>query len=249
MSDSSAPQESGIVLSASGLTRSFRSGSSFLEVLRGVDLELKRGEVCALRGASGSGKSTLLHILGLLDQADQGQLQIDGQQVTTFGASRLAKLRSTHIGFVFQQFQLLPELSALENVLVPRRLIHGFSWWGQRKQERAKASELLASVGLADRSHHRPNQLSGGEQQRVAIARALIGAPCVLLADEPTGNLDRETGAEVLNLLFQLARERNTAILVATHNERVASCCDRLLLMRKGLLLAEEHPQPSAPAS
>ncbi|PCH76115.1 MAG: lipoprotein-releasing system ATP-binding protein LolD, partial [Planctomycetota bacterium] len=130
MSDSSAPQESGIVLSASGLTRSFRSGSSFLEVLRGVDLELKRGEVCALRGASGSGKSTLLHILGLLDQADQGQLQIDGQQVTTFGASRLAKLRSTHIGFVFQQFQLLPELSALENVLVPRRLIHGFSWWG-----------------------------------------------------------------------------------------------------------------------
>lgn len=222
------------ILQAKQLTKSYPSGTTRLEVLCGIDLELQAGEVCALRGASGSGKSTLLHLLGLLDSPDSGELYLDGSPTTHLGSTATAKLRTEKLGFVFQQFQLLPELSALENVLLPRRLFHGFSWWAHRAREKKAAMDELTAVGLKDRSGHRPHQLSGGEQQRVAVARALIGRPTVVLADEPTGNLDRDTGDEVLHLLLDLARTHQTCVLLATHDEKIATRCDRSLHLRKG---------------
>jgi predicted ABC-type transport system involved in lysophospholipase L1 biosynthesis ATPase subunit len=222
------------VLEARGLTKSYRMGASQLSVLRGADLRLARGEVCALMGSSGSGKSTLLHLLGLMDRADAGEILLEGQPVHALSLRRSARLRASRLGFVFQQFQLLHEISALENVLLPRRLAPGASWWSRRRAERAAAQAALDAVGLAARSRHRPPQLSGGEQQRVAIARALISQPLLLLADEPTGNLDRATGAEVLALLLRLARKRGSALLIATHDPEVAAACDRTLRLREG---------------
>ena len=203
-------------------------------------MSLHRGEVCALVGSSGSGKSTLLNLLGLLDKPDGGKLWIDGKEVQSLGNAAAARLRAAKIGFVFQQFQLLPELNALENVLMPRRLIGG-SWLGRRRKEREAARAALQRVGLAQRLTHKPAQLSGGEQQRVAIARALVCGPQVLLADEPTGNLDRQTSDEVLELLLRLGREQGAAVLLATHDPRVAGRCDRVLTMRDGLLVSSEY--------
>lgn len=228
-----------LVLQADALRKSYRMGVSRLEVLKGVSLTLQRGEVCALMGSSGSGKSTLLNLLGLLDRPDGGKLWIGGKEVQNLSNAAAARLRAARIGFVFQQFQLLPELNALENVLMPRRLAGG-SWWRRRNAEREAARAALQRVGLAQRLTHKPAQLSGGEQQRVAIARALVCGPQVLLADEPTGNLDRQNGDEVLSLLLRLGREQGAAVLLATHDPKVAQQCDRVLTMRDGLLVSSE---------
>lgn len=232
---------SDVVLQTEGLRKSYRMGVSKLEVLRGVSMALRRGEVCALMGSSGSGKSTLLNLLGLLDRPDGGKLWMDGREVQNLGNAAASRLRAARIGFVFQQFQLLPELNALENVLMPRRLAAG-GWWRRRNAERNTARLALQRVGLAERLTHKPAQLSGGEQQRVAIARALVSRPRVLLADEPTGNLDRKTSDEVLELLLRLGREEGAAVLLATHDASVAERCDRILAMHDGLLVDASHP-------
>ncbi len=228
------------VLKALQLTKSYRVGASRLEVLRGVDVELRPGEVRALMGASGSGKSTLLNLLGLLDKPDSGKLLLNGREVQNLGRAASSRTRASSVGFVFQQFQLLPELSALENVLLPRRLLAGWNWWGRRGNERRAAREALGMVGLGKRLRHRPAQLSGGEQQRVAIARALICQPPILLADEPTGNLDRGSSEEVLELLLRLGREMRSAVLIATHDSDVSARCDSIVTMSDGLVRLAE---------
>ena len=231
------------LLRAEDLHKSYRMGAGTLAVLRGVSLELHRGQVLALMGASGSGKSTLLHLLGLLDTADQGRVFLEGSDCTRASPTVRAQWRARRIGFVFQQFHLLGELSALENVLMPRRIACGWSWWGRARAERERAAAALAAVGLAARARHRPSQLSGGEQQRVAIARALVGEPALLLADEPTGNLDSRTGAEILELLLALAHQRGAALLLATHDARVAAHSHRVLHLVDGRI-AEPPPAP-----
>jgi len=225
------------VLAASGLKKSYRMGVETLAVLRGVSLTLHAGETCALMGASGSGKSTLLHLLGLMDRPDAGEILIAGEAMHGLGPRRAARARAARIGFVFQQFQLMHELNALENVLLPRRLAAGAPWWSRGATERAAAKAALESVGLAARLRHRPTQLSGGEQQRVAIARALVSKPVLLLADEPTGNLDRHTGAEILTLLLARAKEQGAAVLLATHDPAVAAACGRTLRLHEGLVV------------
>jgi len=230
------PQASNLVLSARELAKAYPMAGGRLEVLRGVSLDLAAGEACAMVGRSGSGKSTLLHLLGLLDRPDAGTVSLEGRPVQGLGPSESAKVRARRIGFVFQQFHLLPELDALQNVLLPRRIVSGLGWWARAKTEKKKARALLDRVGLGDRINHRPSQLSGGEQQRVALARALVSEPAVVLADEPTGNLDRESGRTILELLLEAARERGAAVLVATHAEGVAQACDRIVHLRNGAI-------------
>ncbi|KAA3607834.1 MAG: ABC transporter ATP-binding protein [Planctomycetota bacterium] len=234
------------ILQAEALSKSYRMGTSRLQVLRDVQLRLFRGEICALMGASGSGKSTLLHLLGLLDRPDQGEIFLDGRAMNRFGQTTRAKCRARNIGFVFQQFHLLPELSALENVLMPRRLARGLAWFATRHRERDRAREILRAVGLEARMRHRPHQLSGGEQQRVAIARALVSRPAVLLADEPTGNLDSSTGAEILDLLLRLAKEHQTGVVLATHDSNVAAHSDRHWRLVDGAMLQEPSLETAA---
>jgi ABC-type lipoprotein export system ATPase subunit len=226
-------------LMARDLRKSYRVGSGKLDVLRGASMDLYRGQICALMGTSGSGKSTLLNMLGLLDRPDSGKLWIHDKEVQNLGQAAAARLRAAGLGFVFQQFQLLPELSAFENVLMPRRLA-ARRWFGRRREERQRATEALERVGLTDRIRHKPSQLSGGEQQRVAIARALVSEPAVLLADEPTGNLDRKTGAEILDLLLRLGREGSAAVLLATHDPAVAERCDQTIFIRDGVIHNQE---------
>jgi len=233
------------VLQAEKLRKSYRMGASKLDVLRGVSLSLRAGEISALMGSSGSGKSTLLNLLGMLDRPDGGKLWIAGREVQNVGQAAAARLRASGIGFVFQQFQLLPELNALDNVLMPRRLVAG-SWLRRRGTEIRTARAALDRVGLGHRHSHKPAQLSGGEQQRVAIARALVSSPKLLLADEPTGNLDRKTSEEVLSLLLRLGREQGAAVLLATHDPLVAQRCDRVLWMRDGELQAAAPPMLNA---
>jgi len=253
MNDSSSTMHP--VLLAKNLSKSYRMGSGKLEVLRDVSMELHVGEVAALMGSSGSGKSTLLQLLGLMDSCDQGSVLLRGRRIDGRSAGASARIRATEIGFVFQQFQLIQELSALENVLLPRRIARGMSWFSVRGEEKRKAAQLLTDVGLGARLKHRPNQLSGGEQQRVAIARALISMPPVLLADEPTGNLDRQTGDEVLELLLRMARERGTAILLATHDQAIADSCERILRLEDGCLVTPgpadslDSPEPPPEAT
>ena len=203
-----------------------------LTILEGIDFEVKSGESVALVGASGSGKSTLLGLLAGLDTASQGDIIINGQSLLALDEERRAQLRGQHIGFVFQSFLLLPTLTALENVMLPAEL------QGQKNTEQ-RARELLAQVGLSERLRHFPNQLSGGEQQRVAIARAFITQPDILLADEPTGNLDSNTGAQIIALLFELNKTHGTTLLMVTHDESLAARCDRRLVMTAGRV--EEH--------
>jgi len=227
------------ILSAQKLSKGFSIGGETLQVLGGASIELQSGEAVALMGASGTGKSTLLHLLGLLDKPDQGTILLDGREVQGLSQAASSRVRAEKIGFVFQQFQLLPELNALENVLMPRRLVKA-RWWPRRKKERLRALTMLEKVGLSHRLAHKPNEMSGGEQQRVAIARALISSPKLLLADEPTGNLDRQTGIEVLQLLLDLASQEKSAVLLATHNESVASQCSRTLRLHGGRLESME---------
>jgi len=215
-------------LRARGLRKSFRLGATTLEILRGLNLDVRRGECVFLCGASGAGKSTLLYTLAGLERPTNGDVHFENEDLYHVSAARQAELRNTRMGFVFQSYMLLPELTALENVALPG-LIGG-------RTDRDRAAELLKHVGLADRSHHLPSELSGGEQQRVAIARALANRPTMLFADEPTGNLDSKTGGEIIDLLLGLARENKTTLLAVTHDTNLAARGDRVLHIRDGLL-------------
>ena len=219
------------ILRATGLRKTYRIGSRAVEVLRGVDLTVAAGEFVALRGASGAGKSTLLHLLGGLDRANHGEIQFRAQSLAALTTNELAKLRNTTFGHVFQAYHLLPELDALENVCLPARVARL-----DATEAEARARELLRRVGLEHRLEHRPAELSGGEQQRVAIARALVNQPELILADEPTGNLDSHTGEEILDLLCQLRAERNVTLLIATHDARVAARAPRVVELVDGAL-------------
>ena len=218
-------------LSLSGVKRTFIQGDRRLEVLRGITLDLRPGEIVALVGQSGSGKSTLLHIAGLLERPDQGDIIIDGKSAGAAGDRERTALRRRFLGFVYQYHHLLPEFSAIENVMLPQ-MLNGHA----RSEARARATELLAMVQLKDRSDHRPGRLSGGEQQRVAIARAVANGPRVLLADEPTGNLDFSTADAVFHQLLSLVRQTGMAALVATHNPELAGRMDRTVTLRDGVL-------------
>jgi lipoprotein-releasing system ATP-binding protein len=225
MSDDAFP------LSLRALQRTFVQGDRRLEVLRAISLDLRAGEIVALVGQSGSGKSTLLHIAGLLERPDGGEVVVDGKPTRNLGDGPRTALRRRFLGFVYQYHHLLPEFSALENVMLPQ-MLDGLS----RSQARLRAAELLTMVGLEGRAEHRPGRLSGGEQQRVAIARAVANAPRVLLADEPTGNLDAETAETVFRQLLTLVRETGMAALIATHNAELAARMDRTLHLKDGVL-------------
>jgi putative ABC transport system ATP-binding protein len=217
------------VVRATGLTRRYKMGDAFVEALRGVDLTIQRGEFVALVGPSGSGKSTVLNLIGGLDRPTAGQVWIDGIELSATDERALTRHRRQHVGFVFQTFNLLPRLSAEENVALP------LMFSGVPHEERLnRARALLQRVGLTHRLTHRPTQLSGGEQQRVAIARALVGQPALLLADEPTGNLDTTTGGEIMALLKELNRESDLTLLVVTHDPEVAAFADRVVSLRDG---------------
>jgi len=217
------------VLEAKGVFRSFQTGSVILDVLKGVDLEIYQGEIVALIGPSGSGKSTLLHILGALDRPDKGSVNLDSVEVFSLNDKELAHLRNRNVGFVFQFHHLLPEFSALENVMLPK-LIAG----EEIKSIENKAMELLDEVGLKDRKDHKPGELSGGEQQRVAVARALINDPKIVIADEPSGNLDRNTAESLHNLILELNRSRNQTFVLATHNLELAQRANRIFRLKDG---------------
>ena len=223
----------GFPLFLRGIRRTFQQGDRKLEVLRGVSLDLKAGEIVALVGQSGSGKSTLLHIAGLLERPDGGEVIVDGKSVDKAGDGARTALRRRFLGFVYQYHHLLPEFSALENVMLPQ-MLNGLS----RSQSRVRADALLSMVGLKERADHRPGRLSGGEQQRVAIARAVANAPRVLLADEPTGNLDAATAETVFRQLLALVRETGMAALIATHNPELAGRMDRTVHLKDGVLTA-----------
>lgn len=217
-SDPQATESSPALVEAREVHKSYAIGKRCLEVLRGVSFRLEPAGILALRGASGAGKSTLLHLLGGLDSPNQGQVFVHGRNLAAMSAPALASLRITKIGFVFQAYHLLPELDALENVCLPARIARVPS-----SQAEARGRQLLERVGLSHRLDHKPSELSGGEQQRVAIARALINEPELLLADEPTGNLDSKTGQEIIELLFALRVERKATLIIATHDARVAA--------------------------
>ena len=221
-------------LELEGVQRTFVQGDTRLPVLRRIDLAVSEGETVALIGPSGSGKTTLLQIAGLLDRPDAGEVRISGDSASGLSDRRLSAMRARHLGFVFQFHQLLPEFSARENLVIPQ-LVTGRS----KREARARADELLAMVGLANRATHRPARLSGGEQQRVAIARATANAPRMLLADEPTGNLDEANGRLVIRTFLELAREAGVAALVATHNIDLARQLDRIVRLEDGVLHEE----------
>jgi lipoprotein-releasing system ATP-binding protein len=220
-----------LMLDARNLHKRYEMGQRSLEVLRGVSVTIARGDFVALRGASGAGKSTLLHLLGGLDSPNEGEVWFMGKNLAALSNTSAAQVRNTKVGFIFQAYHLLPELDALENVCLPARIARV----GASEAE-ARGRELLARVGLKERVEHRPGELSGGEQQRVAIARALINSPELILADEPTGNLDSHTGGGIMDLLCELRTERKTTLVIATHDAAVAARAPKVLQMADGVI-------------
>lgn len=224
----------GLILQAEGICKSYRMGATKLRVLKGVDLAVTKGEFVAIVGASGSGKSTLLHILGGLDKPDKGVVSFDGRNLGSFRAGELNRYRNKMVGFVFQFYHLLDELSVLENVFLPAMASKSVvGWFGCRRWAKSRARELLGKLGLSERANHKPYQLSGGERQRVAIGRALMNEPRVLLADEPTGNLDSATGNDILGVLEKLNQAGQTIVMV-THDERIAQRAQRIITLADG---------------
>jgi putative ABC transport system ATP-binding protein len=222
----------GVPVAASGLTRSYGEGSTAVQALRGVDLEVRNRELVAVMGPSGSGKSTLMHLLAGLDQPTSGTVTIAGTELSGLDDGSLTRLRRRHIGFIFQFFNLLPMLDAEENVVLPLSI-------AGEKPDKAWVAELMAKVGLGARARHRPSELSGGEQQRVAIARALVTHPTILLADEPTGNLDSKTGGEILELMRDSVDSYGQTTIMVTHDARAAAIADRILFIADGLIVKE----------
>jgi len=222
------------ILSARNVHKTFILGKRSLEVLRGIDLEVSHGEFLALRGSSGAGKSTLLYLLGGLDTPNVGEVRLAGRNLGDLSRRELARVRNEEIGFIFQAYYLLPELDALENVCLPARMART-----PASRSAARGRELLELVGLKERMEHKPYELSGGEQQRVAIARALINDPDVILADEPTGNLDSHTGAEIIELLCQLWTQKQTTLIIATHDAKVAARAPRVIELVDGQISLE----------
>src|SRR6201994_3552528 len=220
-----------------GLKKSIHNGTNMVEILRGIDLTIPQGQFAAIMGPSGSGKSTLLGLLAGLDAPTEGEVILDGTPISRLNEDELAEIRGRKLGFVFQSYQLIPMLTALENVLLPFEL-NGSSH--RPADGRARATELLESVGLADRLHHYPVQLSGGEQQRVALARAFVVEPPIVLADEPTGNLDSSNGQHVLDLLTERQREANTTLVLVTHDRQIADRADRRIFLRDGRIVSDE---------
>ncbi|WP_124980950.1 ABC transporter ATP-binding protein [Nonlabens xiamenensis] len=218
------------VIETRGIIRDFRLGQETVHVLKGIDLDIKKGDYVAFMGPSGSGKSTFMNLLGCLDTPTSGSYRLNGVDVSMLSDDQLADIRNTEIGFVFQTFNLLPRTTALDNVALP--MIYA----GKSKKERnQRAEEVLTSVGLADRMDHKPNQLSGGQRQRVAVGRALVNRPSIILADEPTGNLDSKTGVEIMALFDQIHADGNTVILV-THEEDIAEHAHRIIRLRDGVI-------------
>ena len=233
------------LLSARAVYKSYTLGKRLLEVLRGIDLELAPGDFVALRGASGAGKSTLLHLLGGLDSPDQGSVWLAGRNLANLSGRELTEVRRRQVGFIFQSYYLLPELDALENVCLPARMARV-----PAPMAAARGRQLLERVGLKERMEHKPYELSGGEQQRVAIARSLINEPQLVLADEPTGNLDSHTGEEIIELLISLRTEKKTALVMATHDARLAAKAARTITLVDGQVAGIEPAQnPAQPYS
>lgn len=229
-------EEPSLTLSGQGLTKRFPQGDKEVEILHGIHLDLKEGEIVAILGPSGAGKSTLLHLLGLMEQPSSGTLKIQGEEVQSLSAKERARLRNEYIGFLFQFHHLLPELNVLENVMLPQR-IQGIP----EHNAAAQAAMLLDTIGMRNHLYKKPATLSGGEQQRVALARALVNEPGLILADEPTGNLDKETGEHVLHLLWEGARRRNAAAVIVTHQEDIAQRADRWIRLRDGRVESESR--------
>ena len=224
-----------IHLAAEGLFKSYHKGRTEVPVLRGVDLEVERGELVAVIGSSGSGKSTFMHLLGLLDEPDAGRVFVDGNRVDDISERKRDGLRNRTFGFIFQFYHLMPELSALENVMMPQLIrLSLLGYLRDRARVKAEAAHLLKRVGLGHRLDHKPSELSGGELQRAAIARALCGTPEIVLADEPTGNLDAETGQSILELLRDLNRERGLTMMMVTHDPLIAAQADRIVRLVEG---------------
>jgi putative ABC transport system ATP-binding protein len=217
------------------LSKSYRRGGQLIPVLQGIDLDIQRREFLALMGPSGSGKSTLMNLIAGIDHADAGSIRVDGTEITTLGDAELARWRTEHVGFVFQFYNLIPVLTALENVELPLHLTAL-----SRRERRAHAEAVLRLVGLADRADHRPGQLSGGQQQRVAIARAIVTDPAVIVADEPTGDLDRVSAAEILDLMDGLVRDYGKTVVMVTHDPRAAERARHVRHLDKGVL--DDHP-------
>ncbi len=243
----SLPTSNGdVVIQLENIVKIYQMGQIQVHALRGVSLEIRRGEMVAIMGPSGSGKSTLMNIVGALDTPTSGRYFLEGQDVSRLNDDELAKIRNERIGFVFQNFNLLPRLTALEQVELPLVYAGKLS----RRERRRLAREALEQVGLGDRLHHRPNELSGGQQQRVAIARALVNNPSIILADEPTGNLDSKSGAEVMYIFQHLNREQGITVVLVTHEPDIARHTQRIVYLRDGLIVRDEpvrHPKIAEP--